>query len=118
MVINKQKYIIFSHDVNQKLNHYAEEVVTHIQNIANNHSLTTKVRHNKNLISFTKKFFDLNKIKRDELSKDDYKNILFYFTKYLFIMIYHFLNFTLFLRSKLELANFLILNAQANTFPL
>ena len=73
--------MIFSHDVNQKLNNYAEEVVNKIETIANKHALTDKVRHNKNLVSFIKKFFDLSKIRRDELSKNDYKNISFYYTK-------------------------------------
>jgi KaiC/GvpD/RAD55 family RecA-like ATPase len=81
ILTNEIKYIIFSHDVNQKLNNYAEEVVDKIETIANKHTLTDKVRHNKNLVSFIKKFFDLSRIKRDELSKDDYKNISFYFTK-------------------------------------
>lgn len=78
---NESKYMIFSHDVNQKLNNYAEEVVNKIETIANKHALTDKVRHNKNLVSFIKKFFDLSKIKRDDLSKNDYKNISFYYTK-------------------------------------
>ncbi|CAM3523464.1 ATP-binding protein [Arcobacter aquimarinus] len=79
---NEQNYIIFSHDVNQKLNtsNQAEEVVSYIEKIANKYILTNKVRHNKNLASFLKKFFDLSTIKIDELSKDDYKNISFYFT--------------------------------------
>lgn len=80
---NEQKYIIFSHDVNQKLNtsNQAEEVVSYIEKIANKYILTNKVRHNKNLASFLKKFFDLSTIKIDELAKNDYKNISFYFTK-------------------------------------
>lgn len=78
---NESKYMIFSHDVNQKLNNYAEEVVNKIETIANKHALTDKVRHNKNLVSFIKKFFDLSKIKRDDLSKNDYNNISFYYTK-------------------------------------
>ena len=78
---NESKYMIFSHDVNQKLNNYAEEVVNKIETIANKHALTDKVRHNKNLVSFIKKFFDLSKIRRDELSKNDYKNISFYYIK-------------------------------------
>lgn len=78
---NEQKYIIFSHDVNQKLNDEAEEVVKRIESISDKHNLKNKVRHNKNLASFIKKFFYLNTIKIDELSKDDYKNISFYFTK-------------------------------------
>lgn len=79
---NEQKFIIFSHDINQKLNRtgHAKNVVLQIESISNKYSLTNKVRHNKNLASFLKKFFDLSTIKIDELSKDDYKNISFYFT--------------------------------------
>lgn len=79
---NEQKFIIFSHDINQKLNRtgHAKDVVLRIESISNKYSLTNKVRHNKNLASFLKKFFDLSTIKIDELSKDDYKNISFYFT--------------------------------------
>lgn len=78
---NESKYMIFSHDVNQKLNNYAEEVVRRIESISDKYNLTNKVRHNKNLASFVKKFFDLSTIKIDNLSKNDYKNISFYFTK-------------------------------------
>lgn len=79
----KDKYIIFSHDVNQKLNtsNEADQVVLQIESIASKHSLTNKIRHNTNLSSFIKKFFDLNKIKIDTLSKDSYKDISFYLTK-------------------------------------
>ena len=68
---NEQKFIIFSHDMNQKLNRtgHAKDVVLRIESISNKYSLTNKVRHNKNLASFIKKFFDLNTIKIDELSK-------------------------------------------------
>ena len=80
---NEQKFIIFSHDINQKLNKtgQAKNVVLQIESVSNKYNLTNKVRHNKNLASFIKKLFDLNTIKIDELSKDDYKNISFYFTK-------------------------------------
>ena len=78
-------YIIFSHDINQKLNraNQAEEVVKHIESIStgNKYKLSNKIRHNKNLASFIKKFFDLNKIKSDSLLKDDYKDITLYFAK-------------------------------------
>jgi len=84
ILANKDNYMIFSHDVNQKLNraNQAEIVVKEIENIANQnkYKLSNKIRHNKNLASFIKKFFDLNKIKSDNLSKNDYKNISFYFT--------------------------------------
>lgn len=80
---NEQKFIIFSHDINQKLNRtgQAKDVVLQIESVSNKYNLTNKVRHNKNLASFVKKFFDLSTIKIDELSKDDYKDISFYFTK-------------------------------------
>jgi len=82
---NSHKYIIFSHDVTQRLNrtNQSEVVVEHIQNISNKniYKLTNKVRHNKNLASFIKKFFYLSKIKSDDLLKNDYENISFYFTK-------------------------------------
>lgn len=79
----EQKYIIFSHDINQKLNRtgHAKDVVLQIESVSNKYSLTNKVRHNKNLASFIKKFYDLNTIKVDNLSKNDYKNISFYYTK-------------------------------------
>lgn len=79
----EKRYIIFSHDVNQKLNtsNQAEEVVLSIEKVANKHNLTNRIRHNTNLASFIRKFFDLNKIKIDNLSKDSYKDISFYLTK-------------------------------------
>lgn len=82
---NSHKYILFSHDVNQKLNrtNQSKIVVEYIQTLSsnNNHILTNKVRHNKNLASFIKKFYDLGKIKSDNISKNDYDDISFYFTK-------------------------------------
>lgn len=83
---NSQKYILFSHDVNQKLNksNQSEAVVSHIESIAgqsNNHKLKNKIRHNKNLASFVQKFYDLSKVKPDDLSKNIYDDISFYFTK-------------------------------------
>ncbi len=82
---NKNNYIIFSHDVNQKLNraNQAEEVVKHIESISigNKYKLSNKIRYNKSLASFIKKFFDLNKIKSDNLLKNDYKDITLYFAK-------------------------------------
>lgn len=82
---NSHKSILFSHDVNQKLNrtNQSKVVVEYIQALSsnNNYILTNKVRHNKNLASFIKKFYDLSKIKSDNISKNDYDDISFYFTK-------------------------------------
>lgn len=82
---NSHNYILFSHDVNQKLNrtNQSKVVVEYIKTLSNtnNYTLTNKIRHNKNLASFIKKFFYLSKIKSDDLSKNDYENISFYFTK-------------------------------------
>ena len=61
-----QKCIIFSHDVKQKLNRYnnVEEVVEYIESIADyKTSLSTKIRHNKEIASFIIKLFDLKNIK-------------------------------------------------------
>ena len=85
IVTNEKKFIIFSHDVNQKLNKRskAEDVVAYIERNTvndNNHKLKNKIRHNKNLASFVQKFYDLNKIKSDDLSKKAYDDISFYFT--------------------------------------
>jgi hypothetical protein len=80
---NTEIIIIFSHDVNQKLNCRAELTVKDIEDISNQnkYKLTKKVRHNTNLASFIKKFFDLSKIKSDNISKNDYDNISFYYTQ-------------------------------------
>lgn len=85
IITNENKFIIFSHDVNQKLNNRsnAEEVVGYIESSvlqSNNYKLKNKIRHNKNLASFVQKFYDLRKIKSDDLLKNDYDNISFYFT--------------------------------------
>lgn len=82
----ERKFIIFSHDVNQKLNNKsnAEDIVKYIESatVANNHyKLKNKIRHNKNLASFVQKFYDLSKIQSDNLSKKAYDDISFYFTK-------------------------------------
>lgn len=86
IITNTENFIIFSHDVNQKLNNRskAEEVVEYIESItgnSNNYKLKNKIRHNKNLASFIQKFYDLRKIKSDNLLKSDYDDISFYFTK-------------------------------------
>jgi len=85
ILLNKNTYMIFSHDSNQKLNraNQAEAVVRRIESTANQnkYQLSNKIRHNKSLASFIKKFFDLNKIRSDNLSKNDYKNISFYYTE-------------------------------------
>lgn len=86
IITNEKKFIIFSHDVNQKLNNKskAEDVVKYIESVTvanNNYKLKNKIRHNKNLASFVQKFYDLSKIKSDNLSKKAYDDISFYFTK-------------------------------------
>lgn len=83
--LNK-KILIFSHDVNQKLNskNKAEEVVVKINQKATRDfcfTLTNKIRHNKELHSFTKKLFNFNKLKDDNFSMQDYKNISIFYTE-------------------------------------
>lgn len=82
----EKKFLIFSHDVNQKLNDHAESVVSRIETTANknSHKLKNKIRHNKNLASFIKVFFNLNLMAHHSLLKDEYNNISFYFTKDIF----------------------------------
>jgi hypothetical protein len=79
------KFIIFSHDVNQKLNRAndASFIVSKIEEeIANKkYKLNNKIRHNESLSSFIKKLFNFNTIDFDNLTKKDYKNINIYFTK-------------------------------------
>jgi len=80
----QNKILIFSHDANQRLNraNQAKEVVTLIKfNAHKVYELSHKIRHNKSLSSFVKKFYDLNKIKIDEFAKNDYDNIAFYYAK-------------------------------------
>ncbi|MDD5158090.1 hypothetical protein [Sulfurimonas sp.] len=84
IITNEKKFIIFSHDANQKLNNKskAEDVVKYIEGTTvanNNYKLKNKIRHNKNLASFVQKFYDLNKIESDNLSKKAYDDISFYF---------------------------------------
>ena len=78
-----QKCIIFSHDVNQKLNPHnkAEEVVEYIENIADYKTgLSKKTRHNQQIASFIKKLFNLQKIKKDNFRQEDYRDISLYYT--------------------------------------
>lgn len=79
------KFIIFSHDVNQKLNRHndASFIVTKIENEISNkkYKLNNKIGHNESLSSFIKKLFNFNTINFDNLTKKDYKDINIYFTK-------------------------------------
>lgn len=78
-----RKNLIFAHDVQQRLNtrSKAEEVVAHIKKIAGdkNYKISVKIRHNKELASFIRKFFQLVKITNDEMKGNDYKDISFYY---------------------------------------
>lgn len=83
--LNK-KILIFSHDVKQKLNrkNKAEEVVEKIKQKATKDfcfTLTNKIRHNREPHSFTKKLFNFSKLKDDNLSMQDYKNISIFYTE-------------------------------------
>jgi len=85
IINNYQCFIIFSHDVKQRLNrtNQTEAVVQQIIDNtpqSNNYKLRNKVRHNKLLASFVTKFFDLTKINSDNYLKKDYDDISFYFT--------------------------------------
>lgn len=85
IINNYQCFIIFSHDIKQRLNrtNQTEVVVQEIINNThqnNNHKLKNKVRHNKLLASFVTKFFDLTKINSDNYLKKDYDDISLYFT--------------------------------------
>lgn len=80
----QNKILIFSHDVNQRLNRHnqAKEVVELIKSNAHKiYELSHKIRHNKSLSSFVKKLYDLNKINIDNYSMQDYENIFFYYAK-------------------------------------
>ena len=80
----ENKILIFSHDANQRLNraNQAKEVVILIKSNAHKvYELSHKIRHNKSLSSFVKKFYDLNKLNVDELKQNDYDNIAFYYAK-------------------------------------
>ena len=79
-----ESILIFSHDVRQRLNkkNNAEEVVGKIKQKAKIRSeLTNKIRHNKELYSFIRKLFDFNKLKGDNLTGQDYKNISIFYTE-------------------------------------
>ena len=80
--IKSNKILIFCHDVRQKLNSRdkAEKVVELVEKSANKlHKISTKIRHNKNIASFIRKFFNLQKISNDVIKKYDYKDISFYY---------------------------------------
>lgn len=77
---------IFSHDINQKIDSKnktgeAEQAVSIIVKSAskNHYEISTKIRHNKKLISFIRKFFQLARIQEDEMQEDSYKDISFYY---------------------------------------
>ena len=77
--VKNQKYIIFSHDVNQKLNPHnkAEEVVEYIESIADyKPKLSKKIRYNKAIASFIVKLFNLKEIKKGDSHQRDYHNVL------------------------------------------
>lgn len=77
--------VVFSHDVNQKLNrtNQASFVVDLIENQAtgNSHKLSEKIRHNRNLSSFVKKLFNRDRIRRDPLCLDDYNCVSLYYAE-------------------------------------
>lgn len=79
----ENKILIFSHDVNQKLNktNQAKEVTQAIQEAAKemNHKLSNKIRHNKEMAYFITKIFDINKKKPDDLKLESFNNIFLYY---------------------------------------
>lgn len=80
--IKSNKILIFCHDVRQGLNKRdrVENVVELIEKSANKHyQISTKIRHNENLASFIKKFFNLKSIKSNNIKENDYKDISFYY---------------------------------------
>ena len=83
--IATNKTLIFAHDVQQRLNSKkeADKVVALIKTKAvsddNHYEISTKIRHNKELASFIRKFFQLARIREDEMKGDSYKDISFYY---------------------------------------
>lgn len=78
--IATNKTLIFAHDVQQKLNSKkeADKVVALIQKATrddNHYKISTKIRQNKELASFIRKFFKLVKIADDEMKGNDYKDV-------------------------------------------
>lgn len=78
--IATNKTLIFAHDVQQRLNkrNKAEEVVALIKKAVrddNHYKISTKIRQNKELASFIRKFFKLVKIADDEMKGNDYKDV-------------------------------------------
>lgn len=55
-------------------------VSTIIKSASKNHyEISAKIRHNKELASFIRKFFQLARIQEDEMQEDSYKDISFYY---------------------------------------
>lgn len=82
--MDNNKILLFSHDINQKLNrtNEAEKVVRLIEEKSSySYELTDKIRTNKEIASFIGKFFDLSTINRDKMSRDDYKHVSLYYAK-------------------------------------
>ena len=82
--ITTNKTLIFAHDVKQRLNrrNQAEEVVALIKKTArddNHYEINTKIRQNKEIASFIRKFFQLARIREDEMKGESYKDISFYY---------------------------------------
>lgn len=79
----ENKILIFSHDVNQKLNktNQAKEVTQAIQEAAKemNHKLSNKIRHNKEMAYFITKIFNLNSEKYKDLKPESFNNIFLYY---------------------------------------
>ena len=78
--IATNKTLIFAHDVQQRLNkrNKAEEVVALIKKASrddNHYKISTKIRQNKEIASFIRKFFKLVKIANDEMKGNDYKDV-------------------------------------------
>ncbi|MCH5323441.1 MAG: ATP-binding protein [Helicobacter sp.] len=79
----ENKVLIFSHDVNQKLNktNEAKEVTQAIQEAAKetNRKLSNKIRHNKEMAYFITKIFNLNSEKYKDLKPESFNNIFLYY---------------------------------------
>jgi len=86
ILASEDKYIIFSHDTNQRLStrgNYdsTREVVEKIIESSGtfHKKLSKKIRHNKKLASFIMKFYNLTLIESDNFQKDDYSDISLYY---------------------------------------
>lgn len=84
-ILKSNKTLIFAHDIKQKLNRQneAEKVVNLIEEAAGqfHYNIGNKIRSNKQIASFIKKFFNLEKISSDAMSGNDYKDISFYYAE-------------------------------------